>query len=114
MYLPKSSFNQTLQFVKDNSKSGSYFLFDIINFVSPNQYVNRLRRYFLGLAITFFSNEYLSDFYSNKEFEEVLRSFNFSIEHTYELNDGFSDELFKFKHFSHTNNQNTYFTNKLN
>jgi len=114
MYIPKSSFNETLQFVKDNSKSGSYFLFDIINSFSPNKYVNKVRRYFFGLALTYIFNESFSEFYSRGEFEDVLRSFNFSIEHTYEMNDGYSDELFKFRHFPPVNNQNIYFTNKLN
>jgi len=114
MYIPKSSFNETLQFVKDNSKSGSYFLFDIINSFSPNKYVNKVRRYFFGLVFTYFYNESLYDYYSSEVFEEVLRSFNFTIEHTYEMNDGFNDELFKFKHLSPTNNRKIYFTNKIN
>jgi len=109
MYIPKSAFNDTVRFIKKNSQSGSYFLFDI-----PNHVGSKIGRDIFNFTLSYLFNEGFSDTYSRAEFEGVLGRYNFSIEDVYELNDCYDDDLFKFKHLNPTQKHNTYFTSKLN
>jgi len=104
-YIEKSSFNNTLSFIRDNSKSGSVLLLEAFNFEKGDSFMDIYSKAYHLISSVMFDllfNEPLTEITYKRDLYDILKSHKFIAEDVYELNDCYKDDhyLYKFKHLS--------------
>ena len=79
MYIPREAIEQTIKFIKENSKSGSKLA---LHEIAEDEitFVQKLKLKVMGSLLGFLFNESFSDYHSKTELRNVFKKYGFVLE----------------------------------